>query len=242
MNRHICGMTLVELLLAAAVTVLVAGSAMMVFRGTAAAQERIDRQMALQQEARAAINAIVTALRNAYRPAGPGGSPQGAQPADSDGPLEGIDEWSGDRPADRIRLMTVGNRTIRSDQPESDVREVEFFLASSSSDRPPMLMRRTDPTLNPQPDGGGVVERIASGVIGMDIEYHDGEGWVERWPATLRAWPTVVRVRLAVASEREDVEAQGALTVSRLIGFLVASGESGSDQPAVPRSPQEPTQ
>jgi len=233
------GMTLVELLLASTVTVLIAGSAMMVFRTTAGAQERIDRQMNLQHEARAGIDAIAVALRNAHRQADPQNADKQASGA---GLLEGIDESSADAPTDRIRFMTISHRTIRAGQPESDVREVEFFLAPTPGDAASqgawMLMRRTDPTRNARPDDGGVVERVASGVAGLDIEYHDGDAWRDRWRADLPTWPTAIRVRMVYAHEPASGGRRQTLTVSRLIGFLVPPPDEPT-QTSAPLQPQE---
>ena len=105
--------TLVELIAALSVTVLVVGSTGMILRTITAARERANVQMEVQQEARAALSAVVTALANAHRPA-----------ADAKPLLEGIDDSIGDSPADRVRFFTMSHRIVRPDQPESDLHQV----------------------------------------------------------------------------------------------------------------------
>jgi len=137
--------TLVELIVATTVTVLVAGSTVGILRAVVAARQRTDRQTALQREARAAVETIAVALRNAYRDS-------------RDKPLlEGTDAWRGRMPNDRIRFFTVSPLHVRAGRPESDVKECEFRLSRPDRDAPrpqfrdgnaadalPVLLRRLD--------------------------------------------------------------------------------------------------
>lgn len=202
--------TLVELIAAATITVLVAGATVGMLRSILAARGRVDEQMALQQEARAAVQAMATALRNACR-----GS-------DAQATLVGINAHLGDMPADRVRFFTVSRRVVRPGEPESDVKECEFRLVAprreSAEGVLPALVRRTDPTRNPEPDGGGVVEHVARNVLGLDLAYHDGAEWRKDWPEKKQGWPLAVRIELTVA----DGDARGARrmwTTSRVVSF-----------------------
>jgi hypothetical protein len=197
-------MTLVELVVAGALTVLVAGATAGLIRGMIAVRSRADRQELLQQEARAAIGAIATALHNAYRS------------ARNDWVLEGSDEWRGDWPADRVRFFAVSTRAVRAGQPESDVRECEFWLSPAAADRLPALLRRTDPTRNDDPDGGGVVEQVATHIVALDFAYRDASGWQDRWQRSRRDWPRAIRVDLVAAAETRPVTL---LRVSRTVNF-----------------------
>ena len=184
--------TLVELILAMSITVLVAGSTAVILANVSTARQRSEQHLTNNQDTQYALHAIVTSLRNAYRP------------VDDDTPmLEGIDDWAGDEPADRIRLFTISNRTIRKEQPESDVREVEFFVTMPEDGSTPALMRRTDPTRNELPDEGGVVEQISKNVVSLNIEYHDGEQWQEEWLPNQNRWPLLVRIELGIIVDYE---------------------------------------
>ena len=202
--RRQAGFTLVELMVAATVTVLVTGSTVAILRSSAAARERVDRQMSAQQEARAGLATIAASLRNAFRSEDANAIPRG-----TNGYLD-------DMPADSIRLFVVSRRMIRPGQPESDVMECQFFLDRPEDTAPPALMRRIDPTRNEEPDGGGVLERVAENIVGLDLTYHDGAEWCDEWTEERKNWPLAVSVRLAVLV---DPEHQKVWTTSRLVNF-----------------------
>ena len=203
------GFTLVELITAMTVTVMISGATVAMFRSVHGADERVERQSALQSEARAATRAIATALRNAYRPGD-----------NKDQQLIGADDWLGDLPGDRISFFTISRRVVRRDRNESDVREVEFALMpppdNDDAQALPQLMMRVDPTRNKRPDGGGVIQRVAANVIALNLQYHDGLTWRDEWPEQRRGWPMVVRVRLIVADPRDPRQTWAA---SRLVNF-----------------------
>lgn len=191
-SRRQHGFTLVETIVAAALTALLAGATVTMLRTMTATRTRVDRQAALQQEARSALRAITIPLRNAYRTSG------------DDWEIEGIPgSAGGQHHADRLRLFAVSRRTLRTEQGESDVRECEFFLARTSQEALPVLVRRMDPTRNPPPDGGGIAERIAGNVVALAFTYHDGQTWRGYWKSADRAWPKAISVRLVVADEND---------------------------------------
>jgi len=221
-NEH-RGLTLVELVAATTVTVLVAGSTVGILRSTVAARRRVDRQMSLQQEARLAVNVIATALRNAFRAGG------------EEAVLEGTEDRLGEMPADRLRFFTVSRTTVRHGQPESDVKECEFFLSMPADGSLPALMQRLDPTRNDQPDGGGVVLRVAVNVLGLEMSYHDGRQWQPEWPKDANRWPVAVRIRLAVLAEaaegpRGPGGSQNVWTTSRIVNFPRRPAEKESNK------------
>lgn len=203
-KRQPSGLTLVELIVAITLTTLIAGSTVGILRSTAAARERAQSQLSVQQQARAAVGAIATALANADRYSG------------RDAVFEGIDDWLGDMPADRIRFFSISKKTVRWGQPESDLKEYDFYLAQPPDKDWPVLMRRTDPTRNEIPDEGGVVECIGENILGLNLLYHDGIGWNEDWPQDSRGWPLAVRIELAVMSETKPPKVW---TISRVVNF-----------------------
>ncbi len=201
--RH-AGFTLLELIVAATLTTLVTGSTVAILRSAAAAKDRAQTQLALQQQARAAVLAIATALANADRY------------PEKNARFEGLDKWLGDMPSDQIRFFTVSRKNIRHLQPESDIKECQFYLAQPPDKPFAMLMRRTDPTLNKTPDEGGVIECIAENILGLNFAYYDGIAWYDDWPYERRDWPLVVRIELAVCTETLP---QKMWTTSRTVSF-----------------------
>jgi type II secretory pathway component PulJ len=185
--------TLIELLLAVMVTVMIAVSTVAMLRSTDQTRRRVDRQMALQQETRAAVETMSTALRNASRT------------EDQGKIFEGLDAESDAMPADRVKFLTISPQPIRRDQPESDVKECEFFLQPSLADRPGMLMQRLDPTRNVEPDNGGVVRCIAQNIVALELAYHDGRSWRPEWSSETDGWPRAVRISL-LAADPDDAK------------------------------------
>jgi general secretion pathway protein J len=197
------GFTLIELLVVLFITVLLVGSAATFMRMVAAAREVVDKRLSGQQEAMVALRTITSALRNGYRPI-----------SDDDAYFEGITEASDPVPICRVRFRAVDRRIIRRGQPESDVHDIEFFIRDDGQHA--MLMRRSDPTRNPPPDRGGVIEPLAQDVVGLDLQYLDGQKWVDHWPESMKSWPTAVSVRLVYRAD----SASGSLAdVSQLVNF-----------------------
>lgn len=197
--------TLVELLAALAVTALVVGASGIILTSVTRTRGAINQRMESDAEARAALDAIALALTNVRRP-------RNQQQI----VLDGIDDWFGDIPADRVRFFTISRRVIREGLSESDVREVEFFLSQPEDGSLPALLRRTDPTYNGEEDGGGVIERVAGNIIGLQITYFDGQQWRDEWLEKQHAWPTAIRVRLTVVV---DADRHITRNIGRTISF-----------------------
>ena len=194
--------TLLELVVAITVTVMVSGAAVAIVSNITRVRGEVRRQMAMRQEAHAAVHSLAVALRNLYRTA--------------DGKciaFEGKNDWLGDFPADAIRFFSISRRQVRPGQPESDVHEFEFRIIAGHEEEPPALVRRTDPTRNEDPDGGGVLERMAEDVVGMNLSYHDGVDWRDEWEGDYA--PQAVRIDLFLASSDE----RDRITISRLVSF-----------------------
>lgn len=193
MNRRIAtsreaGFTLVELMVATTLAGLVVVAAAMLIMQVSGARHRMELRAEHDAQADAAIHAITTAIQNAFR-----------NPGDEPPLFEGIRETYDGKPADRLRLFTIGNGSVRPGQPESGIHEVEFAL-EHAADRPfADLVRRTDPTRNTPPDAGGVVDRVASNITALEFLYFDGEVWTPEWPAQLGRLPIAVRVKLGVS-------------------------------------------
>ncbi|MEM1109523.1 MAG: type II secretion system protein GspJ [Planctomycetota bacterium] len=207
------GFTLIELLVAASlVGIVLAASAILTYQ-VSRARGNVDKLAAHHAEADAALRAITSALSQQFR-----------NTRDDPPVFVGADEEYDGRPADRLRFFTVSNRVIRPEQPESDVHEVEFYLEPQNGEPYPALLRRTDPTRNEIPDGGGVIELVARGIGGFDVEYFDGARWLTDWPEFLNTSPTAVRVTVGVSL---DEEAETLRPYRRLIHFPMMPGLEG---------------
>jgi hypothetical protein len=124
----------------------------------------------------------------------------------------------------------VERRVVRVGQPESDVHELEFFMRDDDTGR--RLMRRTDPAPHLWPHRSGVVEPLALDVVGLDLQYFDGERWLDQWPESRQSWPEAVSIRLLY---RADTTTGKIASVSRLVNFPYWNSDQtsspGGDQP-----------
>lgn len=214
--RRCAGFTLVELIIVSSLIGMVAAASGTIMWQVSGARQRIDRRAETHAQADAAVRAITNAIANAYRPG-----------ENESTIFEGLDETSNGLPADRLRLLTVSRRVIRPGEPESDVHEVEFALASMPDEPIPVLTKRTDPTRNAPEDGGGVVDRIAPGVISLDFEYFDGLSWQTQWPLSFGRLPSAVRISLTVAPRDKPNDLR---THTRLVGlpWVAQPGRGGA--------------
>jgi type II secretory pathway pseudopilin PulG len=195
--------TLVELVVALTLTVLLAGATAVLWRTIVGARGAVEHRLDGEQEAAIALRTIATSLRNAYRPV-----------TASDVLFEGTQDASDAYPAGRVRFRALSRRPVRRGEPESDVREFEFYLRQDAG--PALLVRRTDPTRNQPPHPGGVVEALAPSVVGLEFQYFDGEHWLDRWPEANQRWPEVVSVRLSYLA---DSSTGRIAEMSRLVNF-----------------------
>ena len=222
---HRAGFTLIELMLVASLVGVVVLSGATLLAQVGGARTRLASQMDRASDADAALRAVTQALYNALRPM-PSAQGAAARPL-----FEVIAGEVDGQPSDQVRFEMLDRRPVRPGQPEGDVREVAFSLeaveasaVAGGPEGPFVLRRRTDPTRNvgegaealPTDQGGGVVDRLAGGLVGMEIACFDGAGWVRDWPVTLGSYPSLVRVRLARGVDAENGRTQ---VVERMVGF-----------------------
>ena len=189
------GFTLIELMIAATLVGIVLGSGATLTYQVTRAREYRQRMASHHVEADAALRALTEALPSLDRSFDP-----------EEVLFVGEDSEENGRPADRLRLRITSNRQIRPEQPESDVHEIEFYLETPPDQELPVLIRRTDPTLNELPDGGGVVEIVARDVTSLNFEYLEDNVWASDWPEFLNRYPTAVRLAVGVAIPDREQE------------------------------------
>jgi len=68
------------------------------------------------------------------------------------------------------------------------------------------LWRRRDPAPDDTPEGGGVAESIADGVVGITFEAYDGESWWPNWDSDDDGIPLAIRVSLAVSGAGGNID------------------------------------
>lgn len=209
-NRRRAGFTLVELIISAALMAIVIGSAYMCLSAGVSGQQLIEARAEGVQSARTALNMMAADLRCAT-------------------PMPGKVEFLGMRrtvsesDADNVDFSTRNYEPKRTREP--DYCEISYFLVPDRDTDSFVLMRRRDPTPDPEPLDGGMQQEIARGVRGLRIEYYDGFEWFDDWgdpegktkgmmypPSNSYGLPEAVRITIVFDPEAKPKRRDAAAT------------------------------
>lgn len=181
--------TLLEMIVASSLAAFIAIVALSGLRSVTAARGAIDRHSEAVDELRIAAEQIRSDLVN-IRPVG------------RTMRFEGLIEQNDTEPTPRLIFRTFSHKKVRLDQPESELYEVEYFVAKTANGK--ALMRRVCPMLgvnsqvSEEKTDGGVIETVAEPIVGIDISYFDGGNWSNQWSAGNMRPPQLVLVNIAV--------------------------------------------
>jgi type II secretion system protein J len=160
------GFTLVELVISSALMTVVLASSYLCLSAGVASRKMIESRSEAAQSARIALQMMTADLRCAV-PLSPEFEFIGMRRV-----LEGAD-------ADNLDFATR-NYSPRAAR-EGEWCEVSYFLRKDAGAEGYLLLRRRDPTFDPEPFAGGVTEEMARGVKELRFEYYDGFEWYEEW-------------------------------------------------------------
>ncbi|MBX3354726.1 MAG: prepilin-type N-terminal cleavage/methylation domain-containing protein [Phycisphaeraceae bacterium] len=109
-------------------------------------------------------------------------------------------------PVDRSEVILFATRLmpVRDIEYNGEGIEYETQYRVMDDSAGSALWRRRDPVPDDTPDGGGVVEPVADGVIGLYLEAYDGENWWPAWDSDEDGLPLAVRVTVTVAGAAPD--------------------------------------
>lgn len=226
------GFTLVELVLAAILSVFVAAAATTSISQLLRARSSADARQQAHSRADAAGAMIANDLRNAVRNA----DLLFAQVTIRNG--VGL---NGD--GDSLLLLAKGSRPVRGDSfsPEGEEYEVQYRVEPDGNDRP-SLWRRMDPAFDPYIDGGGIAAPVVPGVVSLTLLGYDGSAWYEEWRSDEHGMPHAVKLTVVGVSDngRERVTSQRIVAIDRVPLPPPASEEeveAGMEGEASPRTP-----
>lgn len=190
------GFTLMELIVATAISTLLAVSVVSATRAITSARQRVERQVTRADAGRRALEAIVGELRNVRR------DPILYEPVVS-GHNSGAE-------GGRIDLLVTTAQRSRPDGAESDQQEVSFFLGRLPQNPLPVLLCRRDHGLDDDPTGGGIVTIVAEGIVDLRFAFRSPEGqWLDEWSSAETRAPDEVRVTVAaLGHQAPDVDLQ----------------------------------
>ena len=193
MRKH-DGFTLVEVMAASVITAFIAMVAVSGLMGVTSARRQVDEVTVVNDELRFVADQIRKDMAGFYR--------------DRQALLfEGVIEETPAGAFPRLRFRTVCDARARTDQPEGDLYEVEFFLAAGD-DGQPWIARRQCPIVGneetDQETAGGVMTRLAERLSLFSVRYFDGEQWQLEWPKEWMRVPMLVEVSLGAVVEEES--------------------------------------
>ena len=160
------GFTLIELIISAGLMAIVLGSAYACLSAGTASKRLIEARAEGMQSARIALNMIATDLRSTV-------------PLPGNVEFVGMRRTIGEADADNVDFSTRNYNPKRLREP--DYCEISYFLTRDSESDSFILVRRRDPTPDPEPLEGGSQEEIARGVRSLRFEYYDGFEWFTEW-------------------------------------------------------------
>ncbi|MFQ6131558.1 MAG: type II secretion system protein GspJ [Armatimonadota bacterium] len=239
-RRGRAGLTLVEVLVAVALTVLVATCVY----GTVATAGRVRDRLEVAQQRRETAATALRLMAQDLRAA--------VYVADDENFLFlGEDYVEGRAAADSLEFATATNDPMTSDRPTSDLAQVRYFLDFEEDTPEQGLVRRH--LAFPIPEDEELREQLTETVEivptarELDALYFDAETgeWLEDWEEA-EGLPTAVKLTLVVGEaeeppegETEDVRVYSLL--AHLASQFEAPGTGGAEEAAGPAGEEGPT-
>ncbi len=200
------GFTLVELIVAAVIAALVAGSAVASVSQMLKLKAKSAARQQAYERADMAVGRIALDLGNIVRHH----NLQFARVNVTDG-------GSGSAARDGLMLLTRSVRPVRdeTDASEGGEYEVQYRVAPvSPTDTHSALWRRRDPAHDTFLDAGGVAAPVVRGVKALSIQAYDGNDWFDAWDSDTYGYPHAVRVEVTVDSDDGTATAVARRTIA----------------------------
>jgi general secretion pathway protein J len=177
MNRALRGFTLMEVMVAVAITALMGTMVAMAFQTGFRAKELVEGEAEHYRMVRVSLNRMAREIGSAYV-------------SDRYDPKRYRD--SNDRPTnfvgerDRLLFTTFAHQRLYTDSKESDQAVVEYFVETSTEKGArgrQDLKRRVNPNIGERMDRGGTTDVLFEGVKKLEFAYWDSERkqWEDEW-------------------------------------------------------------
>ena len=200
-------MTLMEIMVSMAVLSMIGAMSWTALGQTFMARDALERQDAVHQQARVALERMSRELSLAYI------SGNISVPNSYRTVFVGKDE----EPADSLWFAAISHHRIYRDSREADQTELTYWVEPDPNDRDSyVLLHREAPRIDHEPDKDGTILPLAYGVKRLDFKYLDGSDfeWEDEWDTTgvehPNKLPRAVRIILVLegpsASDPEETE------------------------------------
>jgi len=201
MRRHARGFTLMEVMVAVAITAMMGTVVAMAFQTGLTAKETVETDADRYRQVRVSLNRMAREIGSAY--------------VSDRYDLKRFRDQN-DRPTnfvgerDKLLFTTFSHQRLYTDVKESDQAVVEYFV-ETSTDREAKgrqdLKRRVNPNVDDRMDRGGTTDVLFEGVKGLEFAYWNSEKkeWDDEWDTRrteLKALlPTRVRITVTAVDE-----------------------------------------
>lgn len=205
------------------VAVTIGGFIMLVAVGTLKAitssAEMVDSNISAAAEVRFASNMLSRDLVNFYR-----------NENIENTKLIGTVEETGQGSISYLVFYTISRAKARSNQPEGDIYEVEYYLMKDEDKS--LLMRRLWPNPNEEDEPGGILSVIAEDIDVFQVRYFDGEEWSGEWPEEMDVLPQLIEVNIVATppSRGTPVMESFIANFTRFVVGAVDASESGGQE------------
>ncbi len=160
------GFTLIELMIATALSTLILGAAYAAFQAVMSLQSGVESRSDLLQRGRVVCDLIARDLRH-------------TAPAPEDAPFVGrVFETEG-YSATQVHFTSHHWTPVLPG--ERDLCEVSYFVRKDPVTQEIALFRRRDPSPDEDPQSGGLIERLTTQVVAFQLDYFDGSTWSSEW-------------------------------------------------------------
>ncbi len=220
MRSRKTGFTLVEVMVASTIGAFVMLVAVGTLKAITASAEMVENNISTAAEVRFATNMLKRDLVNFYR-----------DENIENTKLIGTAEESELEGSSYLVFYTISRAKARSDQPEGDIYEVEYYLMKDEEKS--LLMRRMWP--NPdkeETEPRGISAVIAENIDVFEVRYFDGEEWSTEWPEEMRVLPQLIEINIVAKSPSRPVPTIESLIVNltRSVTATVDTSESGEQE------------
>jgi len=194
-SRRRRGLTLVELIAAAAVAAIVASATVGVMSRLLRARDATAARAQAVDRAHAAAEHIASDILHVAR--------------DRDLSMTRLvvsDGGTDAGPRDELLLLTRTLRRVRppDEGPAGGEVEVQYRVAEHvDPDAPLALWRRADQAFDPAQDAGGLAAPLIPGVVTLGIQASDGSDWFTTWDSDSYGLPVALRVVVTARADRD---------------------------------------
>jgi general secretion pathway protein J len=202
MRRALRGFTLMEVMVAVAITAFIGTIVSMAFSTSFRAKELVEGEAERYRMVRVALNRMAREIGSAF--VSDRYDPKRYRDA-NDRPTNFIGE------RDRLLFTTLAHQRLYTDSKESDQAVVEYFVETSTEKNAKGrqdLKRRVNPNIGERMDRGGTTDVLFEGVKKVEFDYWDSQRkeWDDEWDTRRTEQKSILptRVRITVTALDEN--------------------------------------